>query len=86
MVIDCGRCVMRGTSCQECVITVLGPDQAHGGAPDVPHQLDPAELRAMRVLADAGLVPPLRLALPSLPIKTGSRAWVHNGLPATKAS
>jgi hypothetical protein len=86
MVIDCGRCVMRGTSCHDCVITVLGPERAQSGPPETPQQLDASELRALSVLADAGLVPPLRLSLPSSPIKGGSRSWVQNGFPVTKAS
>ena len=28
MKIDCGRCEMRGTGCDDCVITVLGPRNA----------------------------------------------------------
>jgi len=55
MLIDCDRCEMRGIACPDCVVTaLLGPGQPQ---PD----LDPAEQRALRVLADARLVSPLRL-------------------------
>jgi hypothetical protein len=55
MLIDCDRCEMRGIACPDCVVTaLLGPDQPQ---PD----LDAAEQRALRVLADARLVAPLRL-------------------------
>jgi hypothetical protein len=53
MMIDCGRCRMRGNGCRDCVVPVLRPL-------DVPGQLDEAEVRALAVLAEAGLVPPLR--------------------------
>jgi hypothetical protein len=52
--IDCGRCRMRGNGCRDCVVPVLQP-------PIVPAFLGQAEVRALGVLADAGLVPPLRL-------------------------
>lgn len=53
--IDCDRCAVRGIGCADCVVTVL-----LGGPPyGVP--LDAAEQRAIDVLADAGLVPPLRM-------------------------
>ena len=55
MLIDCDRCEMRDIACPDCVVTaLLGPGQPQ---PD----LDPAEQRALRVLADARLVSPLRL-------------------------
>ena len=54
MIIDCGRCETRGNGCRDCVITVLEP-------PNVAGYLGEAEVRALGVLADAGLVPPLRL-------------------------
>lgn len=53
--IDCDRCSLRGIGCGDCVVTVL-----LGGPPfGVP--LDDDERRAIDVLADAGLVPPLRM-------------------------
>ncbi len=55
MLIDCDRCEMRGIGCPDCVVTaLLGPGQPRP-------ELDAAEQRALRVLADARLVAPLRL-------------------------
>jgi hypothetical protein len=50
--IDCGRCEMRGTGCRYCAIAVVESRNVTG-------YLGEAELRALGVLADAGLVPPL---------------------------
>jgi hypothetical protein len=55
MLIDCDRCEMRDIACPECVVTALCGDQE--SQPD----LDAAEWRALRVLADARLVSPLQL-------------------------
>jgi hypothetical protein len=54
-VIDCDRCSVRGIGCGDCVVTVLL------GGPPYGVELDPVEERALGVLADAGLVPPLRM-------------------------
>lgn len=54
MLIDCDTCVVRGKGCQDCVINVL---LAMPG----PVELDDAEQNALDALAEAGLVPPLRL-------------------------
>jgi hypothetical protein len=75
MGIDCRRCDTRGAACQDCVVTVLAPR-------DSARYLGAEELRALRVLADADMVPPLRfnagpVALPA------PRTW---GFPVTKAS
>ncbi len=55
MLIECDRCVMRGIACSDCVVTALlctpGPDG----------ELAEAEHRALKVLADARMIPPLRL-------------------------
>lgn len=51
--IDCASCDVRGLACGDCVVTVLL------GTP--PSWLDDEEQRALGVLADSGLVPPLRL-------------------------
>jgi hypothetical protein len=56
MLIDCDQCEMRDIACPDCVVTALG---GAGAQPD----LDAAERRALRVLADARLVSPLRLRL-----------------------
>ena len=70
MIIDCDGCGVRGHACGDCVIAVL-----LGAPPDL--QAD--EQRAISVLADAGLVPPLRLvdpveehrAIPGAPAASG---------------
>jgi hypothetical protein len=53
--IDCDGCQARGPACGDCVVTVLL------GAPPEGVELDEAERRAIEVLAEGGLVPPLRL-------------------------
>ncbi|WP_019877701.1 hypothetical protein [Sporichthya polymorpha] len=56
MIIDCDSCAMRDLACGDCVVSVLlGPPGAL--APG----FDPEERAALDVLADSGLVPPLRL-------------------------
>jgi len=72
MVIECGRCVMRGAGCQDCVVAVLSPANVTGRVPQ--DYLDEADLRALRVLADAGMVPPLRLSLPRSRMRSGPGA------------
>jgi len=57
MIIDCDGCAVRGDACGECVVAVLL------GAPP---ELQADEQEALGVLADAGLVPPLRLVSPDL--------------------
>lgn len=55
MHIDCDRCEMRGLACSDCVVSVLlGPEDADLGG---------EEQQAIGVLAEAGLVPPLRLVV-----------------------
>lgn len=51
MLADCDRCELRDIACADCVITMLSGGQAGIG---------PDERRALRVLADAAMVPPLR--------------------------
>ncbi|GAA0630229.1 hypothetical protein GCM10009547_37480 [Sporichthya brevicatena] len=56
MIIDCDSCVMRDLACGDCVVSVLlGPPGALGPG------FDSEERAALDVLADSGLVPPLRL-------------------------
>ena len=56
MIIDCACCAMDHTAaCDDCIVTAL---LASGEAPI---ELAPAEEAALRNLADAGLVAPLRL-------------------------
>jgi len=54
MVVDCDRCVVRGISCHDCVVSVL-----LGAPPAVAWDAD--ERRAIDALAEAGMVPRLRL-------------------------
>ena len=49
--IDCNSCVMKDISCHDCVVTFLL---------DQPQILDKQEIKAFQILADSGLVPPLR--------------------------
>jgi hypothetical protein len=55
MLIDCDRCAVRGLACGDCVVTVLLSRPPSGV------RLDDDERVAIGVLADSGLVPPLRL-------------------------
>jgi hypothetical protein len=55
MIVDCDRCEVRGSACQDCVITVLL------GAPPGGVELDGTERRALDTLAKAGMVPRLQL-------------------------
>lgn len=56
-VIDCDRCTARGLGCQDCVVScLLGDDRSV-----LP--LEPIERDALGALAQAGLVPPLRMDL-----------------------
>jgi hypothetical protein len=70
--IDCGRCEMSETRCRDCAIAVTETR-------NVTAHLGRAELRALRVLADAGLVPPLTRVLAT----SAARSWVF---PDTKVS
>lgn len=54
LTIDCDTCQVRGEHCQDCVVSVLlGPPQELS--------FDAEEQRALSVLSDVGLVPPLRM-------------------------
>lgn len=55
MQIDCDTCAVRGPACGGCVVTVL-----LGSTPDGV-EWDDTERAALGVLADSGLVPPLRM-------------------------
>ena len=63
--IDCDTCVVRGLACHDCVVTVL-----LGPPPEL--TIDDDERRALDVLAEGGLVPPLRLVQP-VPGRRSSR-------------
>lgn len=65
LVIDCDVCIARGPACSDCMVTVLlGPTPEAGFAEE--------EARALKALADGGLIPPLRMvrsvASPELPM------------------
>jgi hypothetical protein len=66
VLIDCDTCAVRGAACGDCVVTVLlGEGDDAGTAPGSgPTELDERERIALATLADAGLVPPLRLTMP----------------------
>jgi hypothetical protein len=69
LIIDCDTCSVRGRACADCVVTVLlaelpmeTRDEAQtDGVPGGLMALDPDEARALDVLAEGGLLPPLRL-------------------------
>ena len=62
MLIDCDTCIVRGSACSDCVVSAL-LGSVPGNAPVPSHgiELDDAERAAIDVLAEHGLVPPLRL-------------------------
>lgn len=56
LIVDCGQCVVRSAAaCQDCFVTVLL------GAPPEEQAFDADEVSAISALAEAGMVPPLRL-------------------------
>ena len=86
MEIDCGRCEVRGTGCQDCVVTALEPRNVAGFCAEAPSYLGEAEVKALGVLAAASMIPPLRLSLPGSTVLPGARAWTQPVFPDTKAS
>ena len=75
MMTECGGCEMRGIGCPDCVVAVIESQS-------VTSCIGEPEMRALRVLADAGLVPPLRLS----PASTGAPTWTSAIFPDVKAS
>lgn len=56
LTIDCDTCIMKGTdACADCVVSFICSAE-----PDEAIVVDVAEIRALRMLGDAGLVPHLR--------------------------
>ena len=56
VMIDCDECVLQDTAaCADCVVTFLCGVEAH-----TPVVVDLDEVRAMRLLDEGGLTPPLR--------------------------
>ena len=58
--IDCHSCLAPRTACSDCVVAMLLPDDSAGQT-----SLSLEEHRALTVLSDSGLVPPLRFAASS---------------------
>jgi hypothetical protein len=79
MTIDCGRCEMRGIGCRDCAIALIETRNVTGYLPE-------AELRALGVLADAGLVPPVRLTIAGTRIRPAPRTWSSTAFPDVRAS
>ncbi|RNL64242.1 hypothetical protein EFK50_06845 [Nocardioides marmoriginsengisoli] len=65
VLIDCDSCAVRGLSCHDCVVTVL-----LGPPPEL--SFDHDEQQALAVLAESGLVPPLRMVTPTEQLQVGS--------------
>lgn len=86
MIIDCDKCVIRGVGCKDCVISVLLDAPEHV-------EFEEPELRALDTLADAGLVPRLKLIpihprrdfvaesvdTPELPLPSAERSMTADG-------
>ena len=62
MLIDCETCTVRDVECDDCVVTFLLQSPPVIAGTTLPVRLEDEEAGALRVLADHGLVPPLRLA------------------------
>ncbi len=60
VIVDCDTCVARGPACGDCVVTSLLGLPEWWATEGVPGE----EITALAVLADSGLVPPLRLLPP----------------------
>jgi len=68
VIVDCGGCQVRGSACNDCVIsTLLGVPGA--GEPPV---LADDERRALGLFAASGLLPPLRLVTHGLTRPSGA--------------
>ena len=70
MIIDCDSCTAGPRACADCVVSFLtigvgepfaAPALVVASGDAGPVELDPAEERALGVLAESGLVPPLRM-------------------------
>jgi len=58
MLIDCDSCLAKDIACDDCVVSVIFKE---GFVDDGPLNLNEDEADALSTLADAGLVPRLRL-------------------------
>ncbi|WP_040161780.1 hypothetical protein [Nigerium massiliense] len=56
MIVDCGRCEVRGAACSDCVISVLLGVPGESGAPELTGE----EQRVLQLFAGTGMLPPLR--------------------------
>ncbi|MBL7489186.1 hypothetical protein I6A60_25530 [Frankia sp. AgB1.9] len=74
MLIDCDTCSARGDACSDCVLSVLL-------APPPVVEWDEDERRALALLADAGLLPRLRLVTPLDVVLTDAMAAEQVGPP-----
>jgi hypothetical protein len=69
VLIDCETCLAPTSACQDCLVTFLL--ERPGAGAGAPVEVDAAEAAALGSLADAGLVPPLRLVSSRLPGSSG---------------
>jgi hypothetical protein len=63
MLIDCDSCLAKDLACDDCVVTVMFKE---GLFEEGPIDLDTDEIGALSTLAEAGLVPRLRLVDPTV--------------------
>jgi hypothetical protein len=79
MIIDCDSCQARPAACGDCVVSfVLGPMPWAAG-----DGLVDEERAALAVLADSGLLPPLRLVTPTQASGVTSPAGSEPGFDRT---
>jgi hypothetical protein len=57
MLIDCEKCEVRNVGCADCVVSFML------GAPADEVEIGDGERRALDILAEAGMLPPLRLTI-----------------------
>ena len=70
MIIDCQSCEVREIHCADCVVTaLLGHEPVFEDLPSDQIDLDAAEQTALEVLAESGLVSPLRLVSARNPVE-----------------
>jgi hypothetical protein len=79
MAVECRQCDTRGVACQDCVVTIVAPRGAS-------RHLEAEELRALNVLADAGMIPPLQLNVARRRVPKAQPMPGNWAFPQTKAS
>jgi hypothetical protein len=57
MIIDCEKCEVRNVGCADCVVSVMLGDPVEQVV------IEDGERRALDVLAEGGMLPPLRLTI-----------------------